>query len=320
MKNILITSVGRRVQLTRAFVRALEKSQYRGKVITVDAGDYVPVAHFSHSHFKVPGFDSKEYVPKLLDICRKEQVGILIPLHEKEFPLLGQAREDFASNGTLLMLSSDEVLAICKDKYKTYLFFKAHGINTPHTFLSDMLGKVENLIFPLFLKPRTGMGSANTYKVNNKKELDFFLEYVGEPLIQEFVPGTEFTMDVLCDLKGNVLEVVPRVRLEVRAGEVSKSKTIKHLGLIKATCKVAACLGAIGPVTIQAIVTLKGEIKFIEINPRFGGGVPLAIEAGLDYPELISKMALGEIVEPRIAEFEDGLVMLRYDEAIYVRE
>ncbi|MHB9010500.1 MAG: ATP-grasp domain-containing protein [Carboxydocellales bacterium] len=72
--------------------------------------------------------------------------------------------------------------------------------------------------------------------------------------------------------------------------------------------------------TIQAIITPEEEIKFIEINPRFGGGVPLAIEAGVAYPELISKMALGEIVEPRIAEFEDGLVMLRYDEAIYVRE
>ncbi|MHB9010501.1 MAG: ATP-grasp domain-containing protein [Carboxydocellales bacterium] len=197
MKNILITSVGRRVQLTRAFVRALEKSQYRGKVITVDAGDYVPAAHFSHSHFKVPGFDSKEYVPKLLDICRKEQVGILIPLHEKEFPLLGQAREDFVSNGTLLMLSSDEVLTVCKDKYKTYLFFKTHGINTPHTFLPDMMGEVGDLIFPLFLKPRTGMGSANTYIVKDEKELDFFRKFVSDALIQEFVSGTEYTMDVL---------------------------------------------------------------------------------------------------------------------------
>jgi len=320
VKNILITSIGRRVQLTRAFVQAIENLGCGGKIITVDAGNYVPAAHFSHFHIKVPGFDSKEYIPSLLDICRKQRVGLLIPLHEKEFAVLDQAKEEFSKNETVVMLSSKEVLDICKDKYLTYLFFKEHNINTIPTYYPEAIKSLGDLSFPLFIKPRTGMGSTNSFRINNNGEMAFFLEHVSDPIVQEYIEGIEYTMDVLNDLNGQCITVVPRERIEVRSGEVSKSRTTKDWDLINKTKTIAEALGGVGPLTIQAFKKENGEIVFIEINPRFGGGVPLAIKAGVNYPALLAEIMSGQRVRPRLGEFRNNLYMLRYDEAIYLEK
>ena len=37
-----------------------------------------------------------------------------------------------------------------------------------------------------------------------------------------------------------------------------------------------------------------GEVTFIEINPRFGGGIPLSIEAGANFPLWTIQMCQGE--------------------------
>jgi carbamoyl-phosphate synthase large subunit len=60
-------------------------------------------------------------------------------------------------------------------------------------------------------------------------------------------------------------------------------------------------------------------LKFIEINPRFGGGFPLAIEAGADFPKWIIQLLRGSKVNIDIDQWDDGIVMLRYDDAVFVR-
>src|SRR5699024_10769170 len=124
------------------------------------------------------------------------------------------------------------------------------------------------------IKPRDGMGSKGVFIVKNEKELNFFIDYVKNPIVQEFVEGTEYTIDVLCDLKGKVISVVPRERIEVRSGEVSKSKIVKNSNIINATLDLCNKLNIdsdikpVGPLTIQCIVNKSDDIKFIEVNPR----------------------------------------------------
>jgi carbamoyl-phosphate synthase large subunit len=69
---------------------------------------------------------------------------------------------------------------------------------------------------------------------------------------------------------------------------------------------------------VQCFLLASGEIKFIEINPRFGGGFPLAFQAGANFPLWIIEMVLGKNLEIKIDDWQDGVVMLRYDEAIFV--
>ncbi len=319
MVNFLFTSIGRRVELVKHFCRWAEE-QGNSKIVSVDISSLAPASYFTHKHYSVPRFNDSQYIPALLEICEKENIRGLIPLLEPEFPVLSENRQRFEAIGTTLVLSSAKVLETCRDKYLTYRFFRSAGIATPKTYLPEELTDNEMLsdnLFPLFIKPRSGMGSANTFKVYGKRELDFFLDYIPNPVVQEYIEGIEYTMDVLNDFTGTTIAVVPRERIEVRSGEVSKSRTVKDPELISLTIKVAEKLGGIGPLTIQAFKKTDGEIVFTEINPRFGGGVPLAIEAGVKYPELLSRIIIGKKVEPQVGEFKDGLYMLRYDDALY---
>lgn len=311
--NVLFTAIGRRVQLINHF------KKYH-KVIGVDTGELAPAKHFVDSFYKVPKWDDKEYVNTLLNICKKENVDMLIPLYEKEFILLCENREKFNKIGTILILSDKKLIEIFNDKWESYRFFIENGIDTPMTYKKQ---GVKDFNFPLIIKPINGAGSQNVFKVDNKKELSFFIDYIENPIIQEYIKGTEYTIDVLCDLKGNVISIVPRERIEVRAGEVSKGRTVKNKDIIEKTLKLCNKLKIdentkpIGPLTIQCIVDLDNNIKFIEVNTRFGGGVPLTFEAGVPYAKYLGKMVQGYNVRPIIGEFKE-MIMLRYDEAIYI--
>lgn len=311
--NVLFTAIGRRVQLINHF------KKYH-KVIGVDTGELAPAKHFVDSFYKIPKWDDKEYVNTLLNICKKENVDMLIPLYEKEFILLCENREKFNKIGTILILSDKKLIEIFNDKWESYRFFIENNIDTPMTYKKQ---GVKDFNFPLIIKPINGAGSQNVFKVDNKKELNFFIDYIENPIIQEYIKGTEYTIDVLCDLKGNVISIVPRERIEVRAGEVSKGRTVKNKDIIEKTLKLCNKLKIdentkpIGPLTIQCIVDLDNNIKFIEVNTRFGGGVPLTFEAGVPYAKYLGKMVQGYNVRPIIGEFKE-MIMLRYDEAIYI--
>lgn len=350
--NVLFTAIGRRVQLINHF-----KKYHR--VVGVDIGELVPAKYFADVFYKVPKWNDKGYIDTLLNICKKENIDMLIPLYEKEFILLCENREKFSEIGTTIILSDKEVIEIFNDKWKSYIFFIENNIGTPLTYrkrdcyseilrftqndkeldchpkkedtsntsnailTSDViLNEVKDLVFPLIIKPVDGAGSQNVFKINNERELNFFMDYIENPVIQEYIEGIEYTIDVLCDLDGNVISIVPRERIEVRAGEVSKGRTVKNKGIIEKTLELCNKLKInentkpIGPLTIQCIVDLDNNIKFIEVNPRFGGGVPLTFEAGIPYAKYLGKIVQGEVVPSIIGEFKE-LTMLRYDEAIY---
>ena len=113
--------------------------------------------------------------------------------------------------------------------------------------------------------------------------------------------------------------VVPRKRIEVRSGEVSKGQIIKHPRIMSEAARLVEKLGA-GPgvVTLQLFLTKDNKIKFIEVNPRFGGGAPLSIKAGANFPKWILKESLGKKTNIRFDGFKDRLIMLRYDSEVWL--
>ena len=156
--------------------------------------------------------------------------------------------------------------------------------------------------------------------IQNQAELEFFSTYVEDAIVQELITGEEYTIDILVDFQGKVISIVPRLRIETRAGEISKGITVKNLALIAAAKQVVESLpGVVGCITIQCFLQSDGEIIFIEINPRFGGGYPLSYRAGADFPSWLMQLYMGEHPQVAIDEWEDGLAMLRYDDAIFVK-
>jgi carbamoyl-phosphate synthase large subunit len=159
----------------------------------------------------------------------------------------------------------------------------------------------------------------NTFRVDNQRELDFFVQYVPDPIIQEFLPGPEITCDVVCDLDGTFLAAVQRQRIAVRGGEAIKSRTVSLPGLESACQKIAAALPACGPITVQCMLK-ENQPYFIEINARLGGGLPLAIAAGLDVPSILLAMVSDLEAKRFLVPYRVGMTMTRCDESIFLLE
>ncbi|THF80784.1 ATP-grasp domain-containing protein [Cohnella fermenti] len=308
--SVLFTTIGRRVQLARHFID-------NGWIVygTDSNPEDCAGQGVINSLFKVPRCDEPNYYDSLITICRTNVVNYVIPLFEPEMLELAKRKEEFAQYGANLVLSDEESLNICLDKYKLAQFFIKAGIPTPETFkkLEQIDAKTKWVI-----KPRTGMGGKDVHIVDSN-EVHYFSNKVSNPIYQRYIPGQEYSIDVFITKEGRVLSVVPRLRLEVRSGEVSKSVTVKDEAITRLTIKLLNKLRINGPATIQGIKdNVTGQFYFIEINPRFGGGVPLTMEAGIPYADFLGgdyEQQL-EVLHP----YQVGLKMLRYDDAIFVSD
>jgi len=319
--NILFTSSGRRVSLIRHFKKTLSDLRIEGKIVTIDAKPTSPTSFVSDFHELVPKVSDDSYIHEVLRICKKYNIRLLVPLIDNELSLFSKFKPEFEIAGTTVLVSSEETNEICFDKENTYEYFARIGVDTPAVLDPERVEQDSAASFPIFLKPFDGSCSVGAMKINNAEELAFFRNYIPNAMVQEFVSGDEYTLDILVDFEGKVRSVVPRLRLETRAGEVSKGITVKNHELMEAAKYVVESLpGAVGCITVQCFLTADNKMKFIEINPRFGGGFPLAAAAGADFPRWIIQMMLGQQIGQQINDWEDGLVMLRYDDAIYIRK
>ena len=318
MKNILILSAGRRVELIERFKRAQKKLNISGRIVAVDISKTAPAIYFADKYYIIPRISEDSYIPYLIDVCNKENINLIVPTIDTELLKLASNREVIeGQTNAKLLLSDMRVINICRDKNKTQIFFEENGFGVPK-LLSDTDIKTENYSFPLFLKPKDGSSSINTFKIENKKELDFFLEYVKEPMVQEFMEGTEYSVDVFCDFDCNPITIVPRIRLATRSGEIAKGKIIKDREVIDDIKRMIEVLKPIGHITIQCMKTVKG-IEYIEINPRFGGGAPMSIDAGADSCEKLYRLMNDEKLE-YTEDYIDNATFVRFDSSIMLNE
>jgi carbamoyl-phosphate synthase large subunit len=317
--RVLFTCVGRRVELLRAFRQAGEKLGIKLQIHGTDIDWLAPAIHLVDRPHIVPRIDSPKYIQSLLELAEAQRIDVLIPLIDSELVPLSTAAERFAEVGCRLLLSGEQVVRTCRDKIASYHALRDAGIDTPETWLwTDAITRKKHR-FPYFLKPRHGSAGKGNYVIRNADELHTLGLRVPDAIVQEFVAGDEHTLDVYTGLDGVPRCAVPRKRIEVRTGEVSKGLIVKDPDVMRTGLRVAEVLGNCrGVITVQCIVTDRRAIRVIEINPRFGGGVPLSIHAGADFPRWILMEVLGR--RPRInpTAFRDDIAMLRYDDSVFV--
>jgi len=142
-------------------------------------------------------------------------------------------------------------------------------------------------------------------------------------MFMEFIDAShqEYTVDTYYDRSGQLTCLVPRQRLEVRDGEISKGVTRRHELYYYLKDKVDKVDGARGCLTWQ--IFFNDKIKSyaaIEINPRFGGGYPLSYAAGANYSGwLIDEYILGKQID-FFDDWENNLMMLRYDAKVITHD
>jgi carbamoyl-phosphate synthase large subunit len=317
--NVLLTSVGRRVALLRAFRREIARHAPGGRVLGADASSLSGGFHEADRGFLVPRCTDPGYVPRLLEIVRAEEVRVIVPLIDTELPVLARHREAFLGEGCHAIVSDLEQVLLTRDKARSVQRFRELGFDSPRVLTAAELERPEALSYPLFLKPADGSSSIGAVRVDDPDELRYALAHARSPIVQSFEEGEEFTLDVFCDLGGAVRCVVPRKRLETRAGEVSKGVTVKDRRMMDAAARLVTALGGCrGCVTLQCFRARDGRYVFFEANLRFGGGYPLSYEAGANFPGWVLRMASGEAI-PDFDGWEEGLLMLRFDDAVFVR-
>ncbi|HHV94901.1 MAG TPA: ATP-grasp domain-containing protein [Clostridiaceae bacterium] len=316
--NVLILSAGRRVELIQCFQKAAQKLNIRSKIVAADCSDTAPALYFADKKYKVPRIFDPNYISSIIDICVIENISLVVPTIDTDLLLLSKNKKNIEEKTNAKVLISDEkVIEICRDKIKTHKFLEENNFGVPKMYTEKEL-ESDDVKYPLFIKPKSGSSSINAFKVNNKDELDFYRRMIKEPIVQEFVEGEEYTVDVFVDFEGNVITVVPRLRIATRGGEISKGKIIKDREIIDDVIRLIKTLKPIGHVTVQLMKTKEG-IKYIEINPRFGGGAPMSIQSGADSCENIYRILMGQELSYN-ENYRENIIFLRFDSSICIDE
>ena len=219
--RILFTGVGRRVELVQVFRSAADSIGVHLKIYGADMAETAPALAFCDYTRKVCGMRDADYVFQLMRICEEDKIDLLIPTIDTDLLVLSQNAPKFDKIGTKVLISKPDKIAICRDKNYTADFFESCGLKAPRT-VNDF--RRYDAGFPCFIKPKDGSSSINAYKINSKTELEVYANQIGDYVIQPFIEGTEYTVDIFCDFNGKPFYITPRIRLAIRSGEVLKLK------------------------------------------------------------------------------------------------
>lgn len=315
--NILITSAGKRVALTKYFKETLNRFYPEAKVFTTDMNPAMaPAGYASDGCFKVSRVTDASYPSLLLEICEKNGVGMIIATIDTELLLLAELKASFQEKGISIMVSDRLFVEMCRDKRNTGAFFERHGIRVPREI------DKYHPTFPMFAKPYDGSLSANLHYIKTADELTqeilddpklLFMEYIDKSVYQEY------TVDMYYGRDHHVKCIVPRERIEIRAGEINKGRTAKNEILTFLKDKLEYIEGCVGCICVQLFFHPEThDIVGIEINPRFGGGYPLSYMCGGNFPELLIREYFLNEDLAYFDTWKDDMLMLRYDDAIYV--
>ncbi|SHI03775.1 carbamoyl-phosphate synthase large subunit [Butyrivibrio fibrisolvens DSM 3071] len=321
--KIMFTSVGRRVELMQAFRSAADRLSADVTIIGADLVTDAPALYFCDEHLQVVRISDPLYIPNLIKYCSENKVDCLIPTIDTDLNLLAMNKEKFEEVGTKVLISGFDKVKLCRDKNFTADYFISLGLKSPKPVNS--VEKFEEAVaqgkasFPAFIKPKDGSSSIDAYKVNNIEDLKVYAQKIGDYIIQPFISGREYTIDIFGDYEGNPVFITPRERLAVRSGEVLKTRITQDNKMIEEMKVLCADYKPCGQITVQLIrEESTGDDYYIEINPRFGGGAPLSIKAGADSAEAVIRMLMGQSLSYQEGAARDGAIYSRFDQSICI--
>lgn len=317
--NVLITSAGRRVALVRAFKSELKTLFPEGKVFTSDLNPRLSAAcNVADDFFQVKAVSDPAYIKDLLQLCLEHNIKMIVPTIDTELQALANHTTGFKEHHIHVIVSSPDFIDKCRDKRKINQFFEQHGIAIP------VAVDKHHPTFPLFIKPYDGSLSADTFLIRKPEEITNYHMTNEKLLFMEYIDKAEhdeYTVDIYYGKDNEAKCIVPRRRIEIRGGEISKGVTCKNAVITILREKLGYIKGAIGCLTVQVFLNKNtNSVIAIEINPRFGGGYPLSYRAGANYPAwLIREYFMNEKI-PYTESWSNNLLMLRYDDEVLVHD
>lgn len=312
--NLLILSAGRRCEIVKYFKKYFER------VLALDIVEYAPALYFADKYFilaKDPN-DPREYMEGVIQVCEREKVTVVLTLIDPELVLLDQYRQRFTDIGVTLILSESKVVKNTYDKYRFYCDNKdILSLVATYASQEEVLSKYKfDNVSPLVIKPVIGSGSVGISKIhyaNEFKTLKFNQTY--QYIYQPFISGKEFGADLYFDMhSGKIVSVFLKEKIALRAGETDKAISVFREDLWHELKKLELCGRFSGPVDVDVFLQEDGIIYINEVNPRFGGGYPMAHACGIDFMKLIAENLRGEVLTPEIGNYPQGVKMMKYNQ------
>jgi carbamoyl-phosphate synthase large subunit len=268
--------------------------------------------------FLTPQCTDPAYAEHMATLCERERVDLVVPTIDPELPVWAGLRHALAAAGTTVAVSAPAVIDIAADKRHINRHCRRYGLPCPRQgSVADVLADPSSWDWPVIAKPARGSSAAGLRRITGRAELEL-LAADPDLVVEEVAPGVEYTVDIYVDRDGAAHAPVARRRLAVRGGEVSQAVVVRDGALQTLTTKVVETLpGAFGVLNVQLFSDGR-EASVIEINARFGGGYPLTWRAGGRYGEWLVREIAYDQPPPPEPSIEDGLMMLRFDEEVFV--
>ena len=325
--NILLTSVGRRAYMVKYFKDVIGNE---GEIHVSNSDSNTVAFKYADKSVITPLIYDEKYIPFLIDYCKNNKIDILLSLFDIDLLVLAKNKQLFAEIGTRVIVSEPELVDICNDKWKTYLFLKENNFNTPKTYLTvqDTLRALNNqeIKYPVVVKPRFGMGSIalsiaeddmgllyffrqNT-RIINRSYLRYESSAVSEDqqiIYQECLDGQEYANDIINDLSGNFVNVISKKKLAMRAGETDIAETVCEPAITSELQRLSSLTKHIANMDCDVFL-VNGVPYILEMNARFGGGYPFSHMAGCNLPKAIVEWCKGNEVEKDCLEAQSGLL------------
>lgn len=310
--TVLLLGGSRRVSLAQLLKRSGQRLGYDVRIVAYELDLEVPIA-VEGTVVKGLSFTDPGVIADLARVIAEYDVKIILPIVNGAMETASICKREFPD--VFVPISDVETAAVFSDKIEAAKAFREAGIPTPKTY------SIIDNDMPLIAKPRKG-GSSRGIKVFHNMDDFMRLENIESYLLQEFIEEfREYTVDCYVAQDGRILTTVPRERLEVMGGEVTRTITSRIPELIDMSRQVIKHFGCIGPVTVQYLHdTARDRFLLNEVIPRLGGGVICSIYAGAPITDYILQEALGINVS-ECTDWADRVLMARYQkEAIFFND
>ena len=289
MTSVLITSIGRRGYLAEYFADIFGHDY----VFVGDSDEQAPGMHAGFQALQLLGVDSPGYVDHLRATVRANGIRLVLSLHDHEVAVLSREREVIGPDCVVLGMPTEK-WGIGLDKLETYRLLEKSGLSVPRTFAVEAHTANEFLRrtgfpLPVILKPRFGSASIGVSRIASLEQVaDYFASQpVGEILVQEFILGDEYGLDIVSDLQGRYLGTLARRKIRMLHGETDAAVTVDAAQFRELSQALAEATGHIGPVDADVLVDAEGRQYVVDLNPRFGGGYPFSHIAGANVPRVL---------------------------------
>lgn len=302
----------RRVSMAEQLIRSGQRVGYQVKLVSYELMAEVPIAIIAEVIVGLK-WNDPEVVSDICRICREKEINIILPFVDGAIEIAALCKELLPD--IFVPVIEPGLAEKMFDKVEAARLFMEGDFKIPQTYT------VLNAEMPAIAKPRKGSASRGIKIFHNIDDL-MHLDNLQEYLVQEYIADNrEYTIDCYVAQTGEILVTVPRIRLEVMGGEVTRTRTVYNETLMECSEKVLRHFGFHGPVTLQYIENIHtGQFYLMEINPRLGGGVICSIFAGAPITDYIIREALGLTVAPT-TDWIPGTLMARYQkEAIFFND